>query len=167
MSQLAFKDIPKRQPFSVEKFNGELSQEFVAYVVKAASGSTMSKAGVTIDQDKLGATIKDYAFNENKVIFLAKCEGEVIGSFMGHINEVTFTTDKMAYETYTWIMPEYRGNHIGQLMLDMFEDWATKKGCKAVVFGVDILVDKDLLPAEKMLEGSGYKFFEKKFIKVF
>ncbi|MDD2370043.1 MAG: GNAT family N-acetyltransferase [Sulfuricurvum sp.] len=63
---------------------------------------------------------------------LNKKKGKIIGGFFGAIEEYFFTTDKSANSILTWVDPDYRGSSTAIKFIDVFKQWAVKKGAKEV-----------------------------------
>ena len=59
-------------------------------------------------------------------------EGKIIGMFLGALEEYFFTTDKSANSFLIWVDPDYRGSSTAIKLIDIFKQWAVKKGAKEI-----------------------------------
>lgn len=56
--------------------------------------------------------------------------GQIIGGFVGGLEEYFFTSDKSANSILIWVDPQYRGSSAALKFIDVFKQWAIKKGAK-------------------------------------
>lgn len=89
--------------------------------------------GLPINEKKL-KDVTDHVMSSDLclVLLLVSPEDQPVGMIAGHVNEMIFSTDKMASEIMWWVDPEYRGSRHSIRLLDGFEYWAYKSGCKFV-----------------------------------
>ena len=63
-------------------------------------------------------------------------DGKLVGALVGYISEFFFGRDLIASDSGWFILPEYRGSRSAIKMLNMFTDWARKKGASELYMGV-------------------------------
>ena len=56
----------------------------------------------------------------------------IVGTFLGSLEEYFFTTDKSANSILIWVEPDSRGSSIAMKLIDVFKQWAIKKGAKEI-----------------------------------
>jgi hypothetical protein len=89
--------------------------------------------GIPIDNKKVTNVIEHLMGSDLcLVLLLVSDRDEPVGMIAGHVNEMIFSTDRMASEVVWWVDPEYRGTKHSLSLLDGFEYWAFKSGCKYV-----------------------------------
>lgn len=89
--------------------------------------------GIPINEKKFRNVIEHIMGNDLcLVLLLVTDRDEPVGMIAGHINEMIFSTDRMASEVVWWVDPEYRGTRHSIKLLDGFEYWAYKSGCSFV-----------------------------------
>lgn len=59
-------------------------------------------------------------------------QGAIIGGFVGGLEEYFFTSDKSANSILIWVDPQYRGSSAALKFIDVFKQWAIKKGAKEI-----------------------------------
>lgn len=59
-------------------------------------------------------------------------QGQIIGGFVGGLEEYFFTSDKSANSILIWVDPQYRGSSAALKFIDVFKQWAIKKGAKEI-----------------------------------
>ena len=84
------------------------------------------------------------------------------GFIAGRCTGFPFGPGKIASETAWWIDPDSRGQNRGQKLMQAFEYWA-KNVAQADMISMTSL-DKDV---EKIYRKSGYKLYERAYMKVF
>lgn len=69
-------------------------------------------------------------------------EGQVIGGFIGALEEYFFTSAKSANSILIWVAPGYRGSAAALRFIGAFREWAKNRGavevCVVVASGVTI-----------------------------
>jgi len=89
--------------------------------------------GIPINNKKVQDVIEHLMGNDLcLVLLLVSDQGKPVGMIAGHVNEMIFSTDRMASEVVWWVDKEYRGSKHSLSLLDGFEYWAYKSGCKFV-----------------------------------
>lgn len=94
-----------------------------------------------------------------RVGLVAYHEDKPIGMLGGLINNFVYGNAKMAVEVAWWVEPEFRKSGVGKELIEAFEFWAKKNGCKFIT--MSFLEDKP----SKFYEDIGYAFAEKSYIK--
>ena len=113
-------------------------------------------------------TFKDFEFDEGKVDmmlkhyivyeFLAVCnddDNNIVGFLIGRNTSSFFGDDLVATDNMVYILPEFRGHGLLKPMIDLFEDWARKHGCKRIDLGVTVGINNDAVC--NMYRKLGYK----------
>tara|TARA_R110000782_G_scaffold75719_1_gene151094 strand:+ start:423 stop:896 length:474 start_codon:yes stop_codon:yes gene_type:complete len=89
------------------------------------------------------------------VLFVAECDGNVIGFMSGWVDQLYFSKTLAAQNNLWYVLPKYRGGMIGVRLLKMFESWASEKGAKFLVGGTSSGI---AMPrANKLIERFGYE----------
>lgn len=101
---------------------------------KVYAESRFSHLGYDMDKIKHGieSLISLHAKGSHLSLLAENSEGKVIGGFFGAIEEYFFTTDKSANSILIWVDPDYRGSSTAIKLIDVFKQWAVKKGVKEV-----------------------------------
>jgi len=85
-----------------------------------------------------------------------------VGFIAGAVTPFLLGTHTMATEIAWWVEPDHRGNGKGIELLKAFEYWAkVVAGCKLISMSS---LDKTV---EKYYKKSGYKLYERAYLKVF
>ncbi len=96
--------------------------------------SRFSHLGYDITKIKHGleAFILLHAKGSHLALLAENAEGRIVGAFLGAIEEYFFTTNKSANSILIWVDPDYRGSSIAIKLIDVFKQWAVKKGAKEI-----------------------------------
>ena len=98
-----------------------------------------------------------------KVITAPKEEGIVLihehGMIAGIVSQFLFGTFNSATELAWWVDPEHRKTSVGSELLEAFEFWATKVGCKLITM---VSIDEQV---GKYYEKKGYTLQERTYTK--
>jgi L-2,4-diaminobutyric acid acetyltransferase len=81
--------------------------------------------------------------------FVAKFNNDIIGFVMGFKSQVD---NKNFFLWQIGVFSYYRGQEIGKRLLDKFEKTGIKLGCKRV----EVTVDPENIPSQKLFEKNGY-----------
>lgn len=91
---------------------------------------------LSYDMDKIKHGLETFILLHAKGSHLAllaeNADGRIIGAFLGAIEEYFFTTDKSANSILIWVDPDYRGSSTAIKLIDVFKQWAVKKGAKEI-----------------------------------
>lgn len=117
---------------------------------------------VTLDHTKVDKVIDALLSNDDAVtVLLVNPEAEPCGIIAGYISELIFSHDKVASEAIWYVNPEHRGKRISLKMVDAFEFWAHKRGCKFV--HMSLLADNDRVG--KIYKRKGFAEAETSYLK--
>ena len=110
-----------------------------------------------IDEEVVKATLTDILTGDKdrKICLLY---GEV-GFITGVAAPFMFGTDLLATELAWWVEPEYRSKKVGLELLEAFEFWARKIGCKLI--SMACLDEK----VAALYESKGYTLYERAYLK--
>lgn len=72
--------------------------------------------------------------SENCIIMVDK-SGELIGAIGASHSEPLWNTDKHAVELFFFVRPGHKRAAV--LLIDAFEEWARRTGCKGIHLGID------------------------------
>ena len=111
---------------------------------------------VPFDGDKLVEVATRYASGDSTVFFLALDGDKPVGAFAGMLDEFYFSRALVAIDVIWYVMPEYRGTHVGLKLLEMFETWAKNKGAKEIRVGQSTNINPKVFNG--ILEKRGYDF---------
>lgn len=120
--------------------------------------------GYLYDIDKVKGRI-EYILNSTKdKVFVAQCEGSVIGYIHGSPYELLFS-DPMVNILGFVISEGYRGSGIGNKLIQALEEWASKNGFT----GIRLVSGIDRVNAHRFYENHGYvnRKNQKNFVKTF
>lgn len=101
---------------------------------KVYAESRFSHLDYAINKIKQGleALISHNAKGSHLALLAENADGRIIGGFLGAIEEYFFTTDKSANSILIWVDPDYRGSSTAIKLIDVFKQWAVKKGAKEI-----------------------------------
>lgn len=101
----------------------------------------------------------------NQQIFICTHKGVIIGFMWGMIAGQIWTDDPIAKDLFLYVLPEYRSEGIGELLIKEFEKWVEACGINIIHTGANsgILADD---PASHLYERLGYKHGGKNYLKV-
>lgn len=104
------------------------------------------------DPEVIGSIVKVFIESDpsEKIILLYEDKGFLVAA----ITQFHFGTTKVATEVAWWVDPEYRAQGIGDQLIEAFEFWADKLGCKVKTLA---FMDKDL---SKYMKKKGYEPYE-------
>jgi N-acetylglutamate synthase-like GNAT family acetyltransferase len=109
-------------------------------------------------KDKIERIVKSFieADKTNSIIFLYEDKGMLVATSTPFI----FGEDiKLATEIAWWVEPDARMSGIGKILLNAFEYWAEKIGCR--MLSMSCLDDS----VAKFYEKNGYKLYERTYFK--
>lgn len=98
------------------------------------------------------------------VIFVAEVDGELAGAIWGAAVPQVMTRAVVARDLFHYVYPERRDYWTAKALVEHFEHWANKVGCKAVSVGAHSGV-KDNRGARFVYQRMGYKSLGEDFIK--
>jgi GNAT superfamily N-acetyltransferase len=118
----------------------------------------------TVDISKVETVISTLLSNDDAIVLLlVNKDGKPVGMLAGFLSEMIFSRDKVASEAIWWVDPEYRQSKMSFKMMEAFEWWANKRGCKHT--HMSLLADETGDRLSKFYERRGYKARERAFIK--
>lgn len=120
---------------------------------------------ITVDHDKVRAMISDFLGDNGttKIIVLAVENDKTIGMIVGATSEPLFSTEKMACEMAWWVDPDHRNSRVGFKLIEAYEYWANKVGCKFVqLCSMEDDYGKRL---DKFYTRRGFKLYESAYLK--
>ena len=89
-------------------------------------------------------------------IFLAEDENlNVVGMFIGMINEYFFGHDLVANDFALYVDKEHRGGTIGLRLVKKFEKWAFDNGAKVILLGIGTGIEAER--TARLYDRLGYK----------
>lgn len=120
---------------------------------------------VTIDIEKLeeiiGGMIDE---DKTKVIVVLGLKDNIpVGIMAAQTSEMLFNRELMAQEVVYWIEPEHRGGRLALELLEAFEFWAKKVGCKYL--NLSALETEHIDKVSKLYNRRGYDLSERAFLK--
>lgn len=103
--------------------------------------------------------------DSNQQIFICTHKGVIIGFMWGIISGQIWTDDPIAKDLFLYVLPEYRSEGIGELLIKEFEKWIKACGVEIIHTGANsgILADG---PASSLYEKLGYKHGGKNYFKM-
>jgi GNAT superfamily N-acetyltransferase len=152
--------------FSVEKIEGAIDQEMSQFAKECIDDALLKYMGFQIDPLTFVTTLETYAKDHDKVFFIARANGKVIGVFFGEAKNIPFTNHLMAVELYFRVSEEYRGQGVGKCLIMGFEAWAKGKGCEISVCGVNQFTSSATKDANRRLARDGYRLYVNEYFKV-
>jgi GNAT superfamily N-acetyltransferase len=122
--------------------------------------ATLDDVDFIVDKGELMAqesSYKVYAYNHDKVralvenlinsdvgfVCVAESGGVKIGWMFGACVEHWFSSDKVATEMTTYILPEYRGGSDAPRMIKAFKKWAENMGATETQIGITTAVNEE------------------------
>lgn len=110
-----------------------------------------------VDEGRLEGLVKAFLTSDgtDKVIILS----DDCGMLAGHIAPFAFGQSLIAMELAWWVEPSERGKSVGKELLEGFEFWAKRNGCKLI--SLACLDDS----VGKFYERRGYKLYERTYFK--
>lgn len=92
---------------------------------------------------------------EEMCTLVAEQQGQIIGAFLGFIEEHFFTEAKVASDFILYVKPEFRGSLAGPRMLDYFTAWAKVRGVEMIEVGIStgVCVEK----STRLYQRLGYR----------
>ena len=63
---------------------------------------------------------------------VAEDNGRLIGYLAGYAHRTFYAGGSIAWVDEIWVEPDYRDRGTGRLLMDAFEDWASRRGCVQV-----------------------------------
>ncbi len=90
---------------------------------------------------------------------VALLHGEM-GMLLGEVSQFPYGPHLVAVERAWWVKPENRMTKVGLELLEAFEFWANKVGCKIITMSC---LDEGV---GKLYEKQGYKLSERAYMKV-
>lgn len=97
------------------------------------------------------------------LVLLLKKDGKTIGMLIAMAVTMMFSDTKISSELAWYIEPEHRSSKDGFILLEAYEYWSKKVGCKLC----QMVCLESLAPEKlsKLYERKGYKRFEMAFVK--
>lgn len=95
------------------------------------------------------------------VIILSEQDGKPQGMIIGMAAKPLFSDDLMATEIAWWMNPEYRKTRDSLLLIQAYEDWTKRIGCKMT----QVAMLDEVTNLEKFYTKRGFKRAEQSFIK--
>lgn len=84
---------------------------------------------------KVGALITTLIESEDGLALVAETRGEIVGGFLGVVNEHYFTDAKVAADFALFVDPGRRGGIAASLLLAEYIAWARSRGASMIQFG--------------------------------
>ena len=72
---------------------------------------------------------------ETAIAIVGEDNGVVQGGFLGFVQEHFFGSDKQAYDSITFVDPEYRGTLLGYRLMKRYVEEAKARGAKQILLG--------------------------------
>ena len=117
---------------------------------------------VPFDHTKVDKVIDALLSNDDAVTVLLVDEANsAVGIIAGYISELIFSHDKVASEAIWYVAPLHRGKRVSLRMVDAFEFWANKRGCKYV--HMSLLANNDRVG--KIYNRKGFTSAETSYLK--
>lgn len=109
-------------------------EKMVELGAKVYAESRFSHLGYNMDKVKYGLEtfILLHTKGSHLALLAENADGRIVGAFLGAIESYFFTTDKSANSVLIWVDPDYRGSSIAIKLIDVFKQWAVKKGAKEI-----------------------------------
>lgn len=110
-----------------------------------------------LNEDKVRAFCQDFVLSDNaqKIVLLY----EDVGLIAGAVTPCMFGDLLVATEVAWWVEPEHRKSNIGRELLDAFEFWGQRVGCKLITLSS---LDESV---GKYYEKRGYRLQEHAYVK--
>ena len=70
--------------------------------------------------------------DQSYATLVAEDNGRLIGYLAGYAHRTFYAGGSIAWVDEIWVKPDYRGRGTGRLLMDAFEDWASRRGCVQV-----------------------------------
>ncbi len=151
--------------FKIEMIEGDIDSSFGEFAKVCIHDTKLKHLGIAIDPKVIADTLSLFAKDSEKVFLLAKVDEKTVGIFLGGLGKYPFTEEKMASELYFNVLPEYRGNGIGQYLIKDFEIWAKQRGCRFIISRVNELASSDSDSANRRLDRDGFMKFSTDYFK--
>jgi len=118
---------------------------------------------ISFDRDKVKELLRLAIESQHTqvLILLLQEDLNTVGLLIGYTSETPFSYDKVAAELAWYIKPSYRGSRDALQLVDAYEAWATKVGCKHV--SMSLL--PTLTDVSSLYERKGYKKTEISYLK--
>lgn len=99
-----------------------------------------------------------------KIAILAMEDDKPVGLIAGYTARPLFSKELISYELMWWVEPEYRHLKHGLLLIQAYEDWALRVGCKYVIGATlgEVFPEK---MADKYFESNGFTKAEFAYVK--
>jgi len=111
-----------------------------------------------------GEFYKNAIANPDMAVWLAECEGDVVGISGAMVYPLYFSPNyRVAQELWWFLKPSARGTGAGLAMFQEIERWAGEKDARALF--MIALEDENSAQMEAVYRRSGYRPMERTFIK--
>lgn len=99
----------------------------------------------------------------DRIMILAMDGDKPVGFIAAVASETLLTRDKLAHEMAWWMEPEYRKSRVALELVQAYEFWAKKVGCKLIQMST---VETDQVEKiSKYYSRKGYRLIERSFLK--
>lgn len=149
----------------VVRVKDELSPQIIQFASNCVQETKLDSLGVKLDSKVFIDTLFSFATDPKKVFFIAKSNGEAIGTIFGEINVLAFTSIPIIVECYFRVREDFRGYGVAKMLVKAFEDWGKEQGCEVCVFGVNHFASTDPSLANSFLTNGGYIHYGTSYFK--
>jgi len=133
----------------------------IPVITKLCKAFEQATEHVEVDIDHSVASYTSFIKNGIGAMLLLKHAGTIIGG-LGCLKYPDLHSGKLtAVETFWFVTPDHRGR--GLMLLDAFESWGKRHGCKKLA--MVHMVDSYPGILEKLYIRKGYKLIEKHYVK--
>ena len=91
-------------------------------------------------QELIMVTLKN---PDSNVCFVEEQNGKIIGALCGFIVAYVMNYELFAQDLGLWVLPKKRGTWAAKKLLDTFEYWAKKRGCKEIMLSITSNINQD------------------------
>jgi len=108
-----------------------------------------------IDENKIRQLVKEFITFPSRIVLMCADKGMLAGM----VYPFLYGHKLIATEVVWWVEPEYRGEGVGQYLLQAFEQWAKESNCALI--SVECLDDE----IGKYYESKRFTLYERAYMK--
>lgn len=118
--------------------------------------------GLFAEPNHLHAFLEAAVDDQDKAIFVAQQEGQLIGVIGAIKSKAYFGPQHIAHELFWWVEPHARKGRTALRLLQTLQQWATDSGCAALSM-VDIALMQSVAP--DLYQRLGFELAERTWMK--
>jgi GNAT superfamily N-acetyltransferase len=99
-------------------------------------------------------TFNHYLDDDNKAAFIARKGETPVGFYAGYVTKYYFSDETVASDIGWFVRKPFRGTRVGLRLLDVFEEWAEKKGASETRIGFSTNINPEAF--DRLMKKRGY-----------